>query len=135
MVGKTGRKCASQGMNVIAGGSQPMSNLYNASLSPHSRKIATQAPLFIPRIPSAKPLEATSRTGSSWYSGLENLKFLRKKELGFLIGLEKNRIVSEREHEYVPVEGLQLPEGGKVVHLRKFGFVTVFRTLDKNHEL
>jgi hypothetical protein len=66
MVGKTGRKCASQGMNVIAGGSQPMSNLYNASLSPHSRKIATQAPLFIPRIPSAKPLEATSRTGSTY---------------------------------------------------------------------
>jgi len=73
-------------------------------------------------------------SADSWYSGLENLKFLRKKELGFLIGLEKNRIVSEREHEYLPVEALALPECGKVVHLRKFGFVTVFRTLDKNHE-
>jgi hypothetical protein len=73
-------------------------------------------------------------SADSWYSGLENLKFLRQKGLGFLIGLEKNRIVSEREHEYVPVEGLELPACGKVVHLRKFGFVTVFRTLDKNHE-
>src|SRR2546423_7052588 len=73
-------------------------------------------------------------SADSWYSGLENLKFLRKKEQGFLIGLEKNRIVSEREHEYLPVEALALPERGKVVHLRKFGFVTVFRTLDKNHE-
>ena len=70
----------------------------------------------------------------SWYSGLENLKFLRHQGLGFLVGLEKNRIVSERAHDYVPVEGLQLPESGKVVHLRKFGFVSVFRTLDKNHE-
>jgi len=34
----------------------------------------------------------------------------------------------------VAVEALALPEAGKVVHLRKFGFVTVFRTLDKNHE-
>ena len=32
------------------------------------------------------------------------------------------------------VEGLEWPESGKVVHLRKFGFVSVFRTLDKNHE-
>jgi len=70
----------------------------------------------------------------SWYSGVENLKFLREKGLGFLIGLEKNRIVSERAQQYVPVEGLEWPEGGKVVHLRKFGFVTVFRTLDKNGE-
>src|SRR5690348_9587210 len=69
----------------------------------------------------------------SWCSGVENLKYHRKKELGFLIGLEKNRIVSQREHEYVPVEGLALPDCGKVVHLRKFGFVTVFRTFDKNH--
>ena len=70
---------------------------------------------------------------SRWYSGVENLKFLRKKGLGFLIGLEKNRIVSEREQEYVPVASLELPPCGKVVHLRKFGFVTVFRMLDKNH--
>jgi len=71
---------------------------------------------------------------SRWYSGVDNLKFLRKEGLGFLIGLEKNRIVSEREHEYVPVEALALPDCGQVVHLRKFGFVTVFRTLDKNGE-
>jgi hypothetical protein len=72
-------------------------------------------------------------SADSWYSGVENLKFLRKKGLGFLIALEKNRIVSERPHEYVAVETLTLPQSGKVLHLREFGFVTVFRTLDKNH--
>ena len=66
---------------------------------------------------------------------MENLKFLRKKGLGFLIALEKNRIVSERHHEYVALEALSLPPSGHVLHLREFGFVTVFRTLDKNHEL
>jgi len=34
-------------------------------------------------------LRPTVVSADSWYSGLENLKFLRKKELGFLIGLEK----------------------------------------------
>jgi hypothetical protein len=72
-------------------------------------------------------------SADSWYSGVENLKFLRKKERGFLIALEKNRIVSERPHEYVPVETLELPASGKVIHLREFGFVSVFRTVDKNH--
>jgi hypothetical protein len=72
-------------------------------------------------------------TADSWYSGVENLKFLRKKELGFLIALEKNRIVSAEPHEYVSVESVELPESGKVMHLREFGFVSVFRTVDKNN--
>jgi hypothetical protein len=72
-------------------------------------------------------------SAESWYSGVENLKFLRKKERGFLTALEKNRIVSERPHEYAPVETLALPQSGKVLHLREFGLVTVFRTVDKNH--
>lgn len=47
--------------------------------------------------------------------------------------MEKNRIVSERAHEDVTVEGVELPECGKVIHLRRFGFVSVFRTVDKNN--
>ena len=68
-------------------------------------------------------LRPTLVAADSWYSGVENLKFLRKKELGFLIGLEKNRTVSERAQEYVAVEAVELPECGKVIHLREFGFV------------
>ena len=64
-------------------------------------------------------------SADSWYSGVENLKFLRKKELGFLIGREKNRIVSQRKHEYLPVGGLPLPDCGKVVHLRKFALCAI----------
>jgi hypothetical protein len=71
-------------------------------------------------------------TADSWYSGVENLKFLRDQGLGFLIALEKNRVVSEQPHEYVPVAEVELPEKGKVVHLRRFGFVSVFRTVDKH---
>ena len=46
--------------------------------------------------------------------------------------MEKNRVVSEEPHEYKPVCELDLPEKGKVVHLRKVGFVTLFRTVDKH---
>jgi hypothetical protein len=71
-------------------------------------------------------------TADSWYSGVEKLKFLRKKELSFLIALEKNRAVSEHPGERLRVENAELPQGGKVMHLRHFGRVSVFRTVDRN---
>ena len=77
-------------------------------------------------------LRPAAVTADSWFSGVENLKFLREQGLGFLIALEKNRVVSEQAHVYQPVCELDLPEKGKVVHLRRVGFVTVFRTVDKH---
>jgi len=39
-------------------------------------------------------------TGDSWYSGIENLKFIRNQELGFLFGVQKNRTVSNEPGKY-----------------------------------
>ena len=33
-------------------------------------------------------------TGDSWYSGVENLKFLRNEKVGFLFGIADNRLVA-----------------------------------------
>ena len=72
-------------------------------------------------------------SAESWCSGVENLKFLRDQGLGFLVGLEKNRVVSAREHEYGRVEDTALPAAGRVLPLRGFGLVSVFWTVDKNN--
>lgn len=74
-------------------------------------------------------------TADSWYSGVENLKFLRNKELAFLIALEKNRTVSEQPGEHLRVENAKLPKSGKVLYLRHFGLVSVFRTVDKDNDV
>ena len=74
-------------------------------------------------------------TADSWYSGVENLRFLRDQGLSFMIALEKNRIVSEEPGEHVPGREVDLPESGKVVYLRHFGWVSVFRTVDKNNDV
>ncbi len=66
-------------------------------------------------------------TGDSWYSGVENLKFLRHQKLGFLFGVEKNRTVSNEPQEYRQVQSLEIPESGLVTHLKEFGFVKLFR--------
>lgn len=74
-------------------------------------------------------------TADSWYSGVENLKFLRDQGLSFMIALEKNRLVSAQRGEQVRVEDVDLPESGQVMYLRHFGFVSVFRTVGKNNDV
>jgi hypothetical protein len=70
-------------------------------------------------------------TGDSWYSGVDNLKFLKNKELGFLFGVEKNRTVSNQPRVYHQVQSLEIPESGLVTHLKEFGFVKLFRKVFK----
>ncbi len=66
-------------------------------------------------------------TGDSWYSGIENLKFLRNQKLGFLFGVEKNRTVSNEPSKYCQVRSLDIPEEGVITHLREFGCIKLFR--------
>ena len=71
-------------------------------------------------------------TGDSWYSGLMNLKHVRKSGLDFLFGIEKDRLISLEKGSYVKVsEMAEYPEAGKVVYLKEYGNVRVFRQLFK----
>lgn len=70
-------------------------------------------------------------TADSWYSSIDNLKFLRNKEVGFMVGLEKNRIVSTAPHQYEQVGSIEsIGSEGLYTHLKGFDFVRVFRTAD-----
>jgi Transposase DDE domain len=74
-------------------------------------------------------------TADSWYSSLQNLKFLRSQEVGFMIGLEKNRIVSTAAHHYEKLEQIAIPPQGLYLHLKAFDFIKVFQTVDEEgHE-
>jgi len=74
-------------------------------------------------------------TADSWYSSVENLKFLRNKEVGFMVGLEKNRLISTVPHHYEPVGAAAIPSEGLYTHLKGFDFVKVFQTVDtEDHE-
>lgn len=65
-------------------------------------------------------------TGDSWYSSIENLKFLRKEKVGFLFGIANNRKVSIERGAFLQVQKLSIPESGLLVYLREFGWVKVF---------
>ena len=48
-------------------------------------------------------LHAAWVSADSWYASVENRKFLRNQEVGFLVGLEANRIVSPTPGSYEQV--------------------------------
>jgi hypothetical protein len=68
----------------------------------------------------------------SWYSSLENLKFLRVKGLSWLTRLRSNRLVNPDRKGNVQICTLDISEDGLVVHLKGYGMVKVFKTDAKN---
>jgi hypothetical protein len=73
-------------------------------------------------------------TADAWYASRENVKFLKDKELGFLMGIARNRNVSVNGRDYTQANNLEIPDEGLVVHLKNFGRVKVFRRTFKNEE-
>ena len=77
-------------------------------------------------------LEPAWVTGDSWYSSLENLKFLRNEKVGFLFGVACNRQVSLVRGQTLPVQDIEIPEDGRMVYLKAFGWVRLFCQSFKN---
>ena len=64
----------------------------------------------------------------SWYSSLDNVKYIRDLDWNWVMGLRKNRIINKGEK----LEEVTIPEGGLKIHLRGYGFITVFRFVANN---
>lgn len=68
----------------------------------------------------------------SWYSGLENLKTIRKYGWYWLTRLKSNRLVNPDGKTNVLVSSVHATETGTVVHLKGFGFIKLFRITGKD---
>lgn len=62
-----------------------------------------------------------------WYSGLDNLKALRTLDWRFLTRLKSNRQVDPDDKGNRAIEDIEIGEEGRVVHLKGYGFIKVFR--------
>jgi putative transposase len=69
----------------------------------------------------------------SWYSAsLDNLKHIRNLGFKFLTQVKSNRLVNPDNTKNIQVcEVNEISEEGKIVHLRGFGFVRLFRIVPK----
>ena len=64
----------------------------------------------------------------SWYSSLDNLKALRGLGWRWFTRLAANRLINPEGEGNAPISGVEIPVGGKVVHLKGYGMIRVFRT-------
>lgn len=64
----------------------------------------------------------------SWYSSLNNVKCIRELGWVWVMGLRKNRVVNRGEK----LETLTIPYEGLRVHLRGYGWITVYRFVATN---
>ncbi len=78
----------------------------------------------------ARGFQPTLVTFDSWYSSLENLKLVRSFGWEWLTRLKSNRQVSVKAGEPQALSDLTIPATGLPVHLRGYGLVKVFRTVD-----
>lgn len=79
-------------------------------------------------------LQPKTVTTDAWYASRENLKFLKDKDVGFFMGIAKNRSLAINARDYTQVKNLKIPDEGLIVHLKNFGQVKVFCRTFKNEE-
>ena len=77
-------------------------------------------------------LKPTFVTADSGYSCLTNLKKVKNHRMGFMFAVESNRLVSIQKGEWIQVQKIEVPDEGRVVWLKNFGQVKLFRTRLKN---
>lgn len=68
----------------------------------------------------------------SWYSGLDNLKLIRRYQWDWLTQLKSNRQVSLDRSGNRAISEILIPSNGLIVHLKGYGFIKVFRTVDQH---
>ena len=69
----------------------------------------------------------------AWYGSLENMKRIRDMGWKFVIGIKENRLVNEKQGEYVSVSSLDWTDTRvHKVWLKGFGFVMAARIVFKN---
>ena len=68
----------------------------------------------------------------SWYSGLPNLKLLRRLGWHWLTQLKSNREVSLDRSGNRAIREVLIPPQGRLVHLKGYGWIKVFRTVGTN---
>lgn len=71
----------------------------------------------------------------TWYTSLDNLKYLDSFSWKWIAPLQKNRIISTAPKQYCRIEELDIPEQGLVVHLKAYGFVKVFKEVSKTGDV
>ena len=68
----------------------------------------------------------------SWYSSIDNLKLVRGLGWHWLTRLKSNRLVNPDRSGNRSVSDVDIPEEGRIVHLKEYRYDKVFKTVSKH---
>lgn len=71
----------------------------------------------------------------SWYSSLNNLKYIRELGWKWLTRLEVNRQVNLDKTGNKPISEVEIKEQGTIVHLKGYGMIKAFKIVSKNGDI
>jgi len=71
----------------------------------------------------------------SWYTALDNLKLIRSLGWHWFARMKSNRLIDPGRSGNVPLESLEIPQEGRVVHLKAYGMVRVFKAVSSNGDV
>jgi hypothetical protein len=71
----------------------------------------------------------------SWYASINNLKTIRTYKWHWLTRLKKNRLVNPDDTKNIQIQDIEIPSDGRVVHLKAYGFIKVFRIVAKDGDI
>jgi putative transposase len=71
----------------------------------------------------------------SWYTALENLKLIRNLGWHWFARMKGNRLVNPDRKGNVNLESIEISREGRVVHLKGYGMVKVFKTVSTNGDV
>jgi putative transposase len=102
--------------------------LYNASIDGLTKNDHFQNMLL--KAKNERKMQSSYVLFDSWYSSLENLKLLRDElSWHFFTRLKENRKVNPGRTWNQSIKDVEIPPEGKVVHLRGYGMIKVFKTV------
>lgn len=84
------------------------------------------------KIAKERGFQPTAVTFDCWYSSLENLKFIRGLDWTWVTQLRENRQVNPDRTGNRAIKDVVLTSAGKVVHLKAYGLIKVFRIVATN---
>ena len=80
-------------------------------------------------------LSPTHVVFDSWYSGLDNLKTIRQLGWEWLTRFKSNRQVNPDQTGNRAISDIEIGPTGRVVHLKGYGLVKVFKIVAKNGDI
>jgi hypothetical protein len=71
----------------------------------------------------------------SWYSSLPNLKLIRQYGWHWVTRFKSNRLVNPNRRGNIPLARIEIGKIGRIVHLKGYGFIKVFRTVSPDGDV